>query len=171
MPWGKKYFLPGWPEQPRQKKNLLYRHDRLNGPKKTKEGPLSLVLFESPVTSVSTVSREPPLSGPSGNIKRGLLNFILFQDGGGRGEGGAWGIGGGNSVCNGIIVDLFLQVPMTVISTWFVQIWTPFMWIRVKGVRERIHQKFWNIYLYGNTINNYTEPMLRTTFCNCFFQL
>ncbi len=90
----------------------------------------------------------PPLSGPSANIKRGLLNFILFQEGGGW--GGAGGIGDGNSVCNGIIVDLFLHVPITVISTWFVQIWTPFMWIRVKGVWVRIHQKFWN----GNTINN-----------------
>ncbi len=71
---------------------------------------------QSPVTSVSTVGRGPPLSGPSAIIKRGLLNFILFQEGGGWG-GGAWGIGDGNSVCNGIIVDLFLQVPMTVIST------------------------------------------------------
>jgi hypothetical protein len=73
---------------------------------------------QSPVTSVSTVSRGPPLSGPSAIIKLGLLNFFLFQEGDGVGGGGVdWGIGDGNSVCNGIIVDLFLQVPMTVIST------------------------------------------------------
>jgi len=42
----------------RQNKNLLYRHDRSNEP--NKEGPLSYVLFESPFTSVSTVSRGHP---------------------------------------------------------------------------------------------------------------
>jgi hypothetical protein len=41
-------------ERSRQNKNLLYWHDKLNGP--TKEGPLSFVLFESPFTSISTVS-------------------------------------------------------------------------------------------------------------------
>jgi hypothetical protein len=47
--------------QPRQLKNLLFRHDKPNKPiKKTKEGPLSFVLFESPFTSVSTVSRGHP---------------------------------------------------------------------------------------------------------------
>jgi hypothetical protein len=35
-------------------KNLFYRHDKPNEP--TKKGPLSFVLFESPFTSVSTVS-------------------------------------------------------------------------------------------------------------------
>ncbi len=34
---------------------VLYRHDKPNEP--TKKGPLSFVLFESPFTSVSTVSR------------------------------------------------------------------------------------------------------------------
>jgi hypothetical protein len=42
---GKKYFF--------QNENLLYRHGKPNEP--TKEGPLSLVLFESPFISVSTV--------------------------------------------------------------------------------------------------------------------
>jgi hypothetical protein len=41
-------------EQPRQNKNLWYRHEKPNKP--TKEGPISFVLFESPFTSVSTVS-------------------------------------------------------------------------------------------------------------------
>jgi hypothetical protein len=42
----------------RQDKNLLYQHDKSNNP--TKEWSLSYVLFESPVTSVSTVSRGQP---------------------------------------------------------------------------------------------------------------
>jgi hypothetical protein len=45
-------------EHPRQDKNLLYRHDKPDEP--TKEGPLSFVLFESPFTPVSTVSRGQP---------------------------------------------------------------------------------------------------------------
>ncbi len=56
--WGKKYFVLGWPEQPRQDKSFLYRHDELNEP--TNKGPLSFVLFESPFTSVSTISRGHP---------------------------------------------------------------------------------------------------------------
>jgi hypothetical protein len=44
--------------QPRQNKNLLYRHDKPNGP--TKEVSLSFVLFESLCASVSTVSRGHP---------------------------------------------------------------------------------------------------------------
>jgi len=45
-------------EQPRLSKSLLYQHDK---PKEsTKEGPLSFVLFESPSTSFSTVSRGHP---------------------------------------------------------------------------------------------------------------
>ncbi len=36
----------------------LYRHDKPDKP--TKDGPLSFVLFESPFTSVSTVSRDHP---------------------------------------------------------------------------------------------------------------
>ncbi len=55
---GKEYFVPGRLEQPRQNKNLLYWHDRPNEP--TKEGPLSFVLFESPFTSFSMVSRGHP---------------------------------------------------------------------------------------------------------------
>jgi hypothetical protein len=35
--------------------NLMYKHDKPNEP--TKESPLSFVLFRSPFTSVSTVSR------------------------------------------------------------------------------------------------------------------
>jgi hypothetical protein len=42
-------------EQPRLNKNLLYRHGKPNEP--TKEGTLSFVLFESPFTQVSTVSK------------------------------------------------------------------------------------------------------------------
>jgi hypothetical protein len=50
----KKYLVQGRIEQPRQNKNLLYWQD------KPKEGPVSFVLFESPFTSVSTVSRGHP---------------------------------------------------------------------------------------------------------------
>jgi hypothetical protein len=39
----KKYFVLGRLEQPKQNKNLSYRHDKPNRP--TKEGPLSFVLF------------------------------------------------------------------------------------------------------------------------------
>ena len=49
----KKYFVLGRLEQPKQNKNLLYRHDKPNE-------PLPFVLFESPFTSVSTVSRSHP---------------------------------------------------------------------------------------------------------------
>ncbi len=38
----KKYFVLGWPEQPKQDKNLLYRHDEPNEP--TKEGAPSFIL-------------------------------------------------------------------------------------------------------------------------------
>ncbi len=50
----------------RQYKNLLYQHDKLNEP--TKEGPVSIVLFASPFTSVSTVGTRqgPTLSSLSG---------------------------------------------------------------------------------------------------------
>ncbi len=54
----KQYFVQGRLEQSRQNKNHLYRHDKPN--KLTKEGSLSFVLFESPFTSVSTVSRVHP---------------------------------------------------------------------------------------------------------------
>ncbi len=46
----KKYFVLGRLEQPRENRNLLYRHDKPNEP--TKEGFLSFVLFESPFTPV-----------------------------------------------------------------------------------------------------------------------
>jgi hypothetical protein len=49
------YFVLGWLEQPKLNKNIFYRNNKPNGP--TKEGHLSYVLFESPFTSVSTVSR------------------------------------------------------------------------------------------------------------------
>ncbi len=61
--WGKKYFLLGWLEQPRQDKNLLYRHDKPYEP--TKEGPLSFVLFESPLPQFQQ-SAGPQLSSFSG---------------------------------------------------------------------------------------------------------
>ncbi len=48
-----KNILLGQPEQPRQ--NIVHRHDKPN--ELTKKGPLVFVLFESPFTSVSTVSR------------------------------------------------------------------------------------------------------------------
>jgi hypothetical protein len=55
---GEIYFLLDRLEQPGQNKNLLYWHDM---PKEsTKKGSLSFVLFESPFTSFSTVSRGHP---------------------------------------------------------------------------------------------------------------
>ncbi len=56
--WGNKYFVLGQLEQPRQDKNLLYRHYEPNEP--TMEGPLSYVLLESPFASVSPVRRGHP---------------------------------------------------------------------------------------------------------------
>ncbi len=61
VPIAQQYFVLGRLEQPRQDKNLLFRHDKPNKP--TKEGLLSFVLFESPFTSVSTVSRAHPSLG------------------------------------------------------------------------------------------------------------
>jgi hypothetical protein len=56
----KKIFCTGPTGAPKAepKKNLLYRQYKPN--ESTKEGPLSFVLFESPFTSVSTVSRGQP---------------------------------------------------------------------------------------------------------------
>ncbi len=54
----KKYFVLGRLEQPRQNNILLNRHDKPNEP--TKKGSLSFVLFESPFTSVLTVSKGHP---------------------------------------------------------------------------------------------------------------
>jgi hypothetical protein len=55
---GKKYFVLGRLEHPRQNKNLFYQHDKANEP--IKKGPLSFGLSESPFTSVSAVSRGHP---------------------------------------------------------------------------------------------------------------
>ncbi len=49
------YFVLGRLEMSRQNKNLLCQQDKPNEP--TKEGSLLFVLFESPFTSVSKVSR------------------------------------------------------------------------------------------------------------------
>jgi hypothetical protein len=54
----KKYFVLGRLEQLRQNKNLFYWHDKPN--EIIKKGSLSFVLWESPFTSVSTVSRGYP---------------------------------------------------------------------------------------------------------------
>ncbi len=53
-----KIFGTGRLEQLRLNRNLLYRYGKPNEP--TKEGPLTFVLFESPFTSVSIVSRATP---------------------------------------------------------------------------------------------------------------
>jgi hypothetical protein len=50
-----KTFYTGLTREARQAKNLLYRHEEPN--ESTNEGSLSFVLFESPFTTVSTVSR------------------------------------------------------------------------------------------------------------------
>jgi hypothetical protein len=50
----KNIFVLGRLEQPRQKKNLLHWHDKPIKP--IKEEPLSFVHFESPFTSVSTIT-------------------------------------------------------------------------------------------------------------------
>jgi hypothetical protein len=55
---GKKKFVLGRLEQPRQNKNLLYRQDKSNEP--NTEGPLSFVLFEPPFTSISIISKGHP---------------------------------------------------------------------------------------------------------------
>jgi hypothetical protein len=49
---GKKYFVLGRLELPRQDKNLLYRHEEPNEP--TKEGPHPFVLVESPFNRGTT---------------------------------------------------------------------------------------------------------------------
>ncbi len=61
-------------EQPRQGKNLLYRHDK---PKETtKVGPLSFLLFESPFTSVSTVSKAHPSLVSSHSLRIIQNNYL-----------------------------------------------------------------------------------------------
>ncbi len=53
-------------------KSLVSAHDETNEP--TKEGPLSFVHFESPFTSVSTVSRGHPSL-----VRRLYLSFIILS--------------------------------------------------------------------------------------------
>jgi hypothetical protein len=77
----KKYFVFRQLAQPRQDKNLLYRHDDLDEP--IKEGPLSFVLFESPFASVSTVSRSYLLSSlcdrVTSLIRRGVPRILWYK--------------------------------------------------------------------------------------------
>jgi hypothetical protein len=54
----KKYYVLGQLKQPRQSKKSLVL--AVQAKKPIKKGPLSFVLFESPITSVSTVSRSHP---------------------------------------------------------------------------------------------------------------
>ncbi len=69
------YFVLGRLEVTWQDKYLLYRHDKLS--ETTKEGPLLFVLFESPFTRVSTVSRFPAhsLSGYHAFSCSGVLHW------------------------------------------------------------------------------------------------
>ncbi len=55
------------PGQPRQNKNLLYRHDKPYEP--NKKEPLSFVLLESHFTLVTTSQQGPPLSSVSDGDK------------------------------------------------------------------------------------------------------
>ncbi len=77
----KKIFCTGHRlEQPRQNKNLLYRHDKPNEP--TKKGPLSFVLFESTLNFNS--EQGPPLSSISGgpschSLVKTISGFPLVQ--------------------------------------------------------------------------------------------
>jgi hypothetical protein len=66
--WGKKYFVLGRLEQPRQDTNLLYILDE---PKESvKEGSLSFVLVESPFASVFNSQQGLPLSSCSRRLGR-----------------------------------------------------------------------------------------------------
>jgi hypothetical protein len=59
-----KIFCTGPTRAAKTDKNLLYRHNKSN--ETTKEGLFSLALFESPFTSVATVSwGHPPFSSLS----------------------------------------------------------------------------------------------------------
>ncbi len=68
-------------EQPRQDKNLLYRHDKTIEP--TKEEPLSFVLLEFPFASVSTVNRSHPslvsllLTHPVSHLRHQVLGVTF----------------------------------------------------------------------------------------------
>jgi hypothetical protein len=77
-----KYFVQGRLDlkQPRQDKNLFHRHDKPN--ELTKEKPLSFVLFDSPLTSVSTVSRghPSPVFLLSPNLRRKNSNFYSISN-------------------------------------------------------------------------------------------
>jgi hypothetical protein len=59
-------------------KNILYRHNKPN--ESTKKGPLSVVLFESPFTSVSTSQQGPPLSSLSGFPARIFTDQVKIGD-------------------------------------------------------------------------------------------
>jgi hypothetical protein len=65
---GKTYFVLSRLEQPRQNKNLLYRHYMPLPNEPTREGPLLSVLFEPPFPSVSNSEQGPPLSSLSGPL-------------------------------------------------------------------------------------------------------
>ncbi len=55
------YFVLGRLDQPRQNKNLFYsQHDKHN--ERIKEGPLSFVLFESPIHFSFNCQQGPPHS-------------------------------------------------------------------------------------------------------------
>jgi hypothetical protein len=72
-----KIFVPGRLEQPKQDKNLLYRHDEPNKP--TKDS--SFVFHKSPFDSVSTVSRGNP-SLVSQPLFKNIREKLAFQKGG-----------------------------------------------------------------------------------------
>jgi hypothetical protein len=58
-----KHFVLGRLEQPRQNKNLLYRHD--NPTDQSRKDPFKFVLFESPFASVFNSQQWPPFSSLS----------------------------------------------------------------------------------------------------------
>ncbi len=73
--WGTQFFVLGRLEQARQVKNLLYRHDKTNEP--TKGWPLSNVLRESPLDSVSTAGKcHPSLVSLESTQEGPLLNVL-----------------------------------------------------------------------------------------------
>jgi hypothetical protein len=70
----RKIIFSIWPTTADEaEKNLMYRHD--NRYELTKEGPLSLVLFESPFISVSTVSSR----GHPSPVSLIYMNFLEAQ--------------------------------------------------------------------------------------------
>jgi hypothetical protein len=61
-----------------ENKNILYRHNKPNKP--IKQGPLSVVLFESPFTSLSTSQKGQPLSSLSGFPARIFTDQVRIDD-------------------------------------------------------------------------------------------